>query len=46
MKEIKHDKHLKVHYISTTENHADIASRDMRSIELKETYCGDTDQIG
>ena len=35
VKEIKQDKHLKVHYISTTENPADIASRGMRSIELK-----------
>ena len=35
-KEIKLDKHLKVHYISTTENPADIASRGMRFIELKD----------
>ena len=35
VKEIKQDKHFKVHYISTTENPADIASRGMRSIELK-----------
>ena len=36
VKEIRQDKHLKVHYISTTENPADIASRGMRSHELKD----------
>ena len=36
VKEIKQDKHLKVHYISTTENPADIACRGMRSHELKD----------
>ena len=36
VKEIKQDKHLKVHYISTTENPADIASRGVRSHELKD----------
>ena len=35
VKEIKQGRHLKVHYISTTENPADIASRGIRSIELK-----------
>ena len=34
VKEIKQDKRLKMHYISTTENSADIASRGMRSHEL------------
>ena len=36
MKEIKQDKHLKVHYISTTEKSADIASRGMRFDELRD----------
>ena len=36
VKEIKQDKDFKMHYISTTENPADIASRGMRSHELKD----------
>ena len=36
VKEIKQHKHLKVHYMSMTENPADIASRGMRSHELKD----------
>ena len=36
VKEIKQDKHLKVHYISTPDNPEDIASRVMRSHELKD----------
>ena len=36
VKQIKQDKHLKVHYISKTENHADIVSPGMRSHELKD----------
>lgn len=36
VKEIKQDKHMKVHYISTSENPADIASRGMGTQELKD----------
>lgn len=35
MKEIKQDKEVKFHYISTAENPADMASRGVKTLELK-----------